>query len=417
MSEERTVQSAADPRHAVVAMIGNPVSDKGKGAKIDAQVMALLEADGERHGFDVIDLTGTSFDDSLNNARTRRDEYTHLVVVGGDGMIALGANAVGCSGKPLGIVATGSGNDFARGLDLPVNRIETAVEGIVGAIVRGSHIDVDMGRVTSLPGGYAVDAATGNLLDGMAERADTAESDGHSRAADPTVTSTDVAGPTGAVPAPTDDLPPIDRFYGGMLNCGLDASINDRANHSRLPGGSLRYFAAVLVEVTHLKRYGYHIKATLADGSVEERDLITPMVTVANSRHIGGGLEVSPYSRFADGLLDLIWIDHMPNALEIADAISKGYNGRLLASHIFGWKRVRDVEITRAAEGAEPPVLMADGEYIGHLPVKVAAQDRALRVLVPPAVARAHAEDDGSRTLAAIERDGRDPITGEFQKR
>ena len=76
-------------------------------------------------------------------------------MVGGDGMIALGANAVGCSGKPLGIVATGSGNDFARGLKLPVNRIETAVEGIVGAIVRGSHIDVDMGRVTSLDGGYA----------------------------------------------------------------------------------------------------------------------------------------------------------------------------------------------------------------------------------------------------------------------
>ncbi|MBW3093035.1 diacylglycerol kinase [Bifidobacterium sp. 82T10] len=388
MSEERTVPRQTPP--TVVAMIGNPVSDKGKGAKIDAQVMALLEESGERYDFDVIDLTGTSFDDSLNRARERRDDYTHLVVVGGDGMIALGANAVGCSGKPLGIVATGSGNDFARGLDLPVNRIATAVEGIVGAIVRGSHIDVDMGRVTSLPGGYAVDAATGNLLGAPDDRT------------------------TGAVSQPNADLPPIDRFYGGMLNCGLDASINDRANHSRLPGGSLRYFAAVLVEVTHLKQYGYHVKATLADGSVEERDIITPMVTVANSRHIGGGLEVSPYSRFADGLLDLIWIDHMPNALEIADAISKGYNGRLLASHIFGWKRVRDVEITRAAEGAEPPVLMADGEYIGHLPVRVAAQDRALRVLVPPAVARAHAEDDGSRTLAAIERDGRDPVTGEF---
>lgn len=58
-------------------------------------------------------------------------------------------------------MATGSGNDFARGLKLPVNRIETAVEGIVGAIVRGSHIDVDMGRVTSLDGGYAVDPSTG----------------------------------------------------------------------------------------------------------------------------------------------------------------------------------------------------------------------------------------------------------------
>ncbi|KAB8286938.1 DeoR family transcriptional regulator [Bifidobacterium ramosum] len=415
--------SSGTPR-TVVAMIGNPVSDKGRGAKIDAQVMALLDDAGRRHGFDIIDLTGTSFDDSLRNARDHRDDYSHLVVVGGDGMIALGANAVGSSGKPLGIVATGSGNDFARGLGLPVNRIATAVEGIVGAIVRGSHIDVDMGRVTSLPGGYAVDAATGNLLTCGADAVDdddvTMPTAAHGRRGDVSNRSGTMSPDMGRVGVDDDDeadgtvRPPIDRYYGGMLNCGLDASINDRANHSHLPGGSLRYFAAVLVEVAHLKQYGYHIKAVLADGSVEERDIISPMITVANSRHIGGGLEVSPYSRFADGLLDLVWIDHMPNVLEIADAISKGYNGRLLASHVFGWKRVREVEITRAAEGDEPPVLMADGEYIGHLPVKVTAQDRALRVLVPPAVARDHELDDGSRTLAAIERDGRDPVTGEF---
>lgn len=154
-------ESERNERRRVVAMVGNPTSDKGRGAKVDAQVLGLLEEAGRAHNFDVIDITGTSFDDSLNQARERAHEYDYLVVVGGDGMIALGANAVGCSGKPLGIVATGSGNDFARGLKLPVNRIETAVEGIVGAIVRGSHIDVDMGRVTSLDGGYAVDPSTG----------------------------------------------------------------------------------------------------------------------------------------------------------------------------------------------------------------------------------------------------------------
>lgn len=36
----------------------------------------------------------------------------------------------------------------------------------------------------------------------------------------------------------------------------------------------MRYFAAVLVELTHMKRYGYHIKATLADGTTDERDII-----------------------------------------------------------------------------------------------------------------------------------------------
>ena len=368
-------------RCRVVAMVGNPTSDKGRGAKVDAQVLALLEQAGATHGFSVIDITGDSFDDSLRQARERAHEYDYLVVVGGDGMIALGANAVGCSGKPLGVVAMGSGNDFARGLELPVNRIETAVEGIVGAIVCGSTIDVDMGRVVSLDGGRAVDPTTGDEYESEEE---------------------------GGAPAY-----PIDRYYAGMLSCGIDASINNRANHSHLPNGSLRYFAAVLVELTRMKRYGYHVKAMLADGSTEERDIISPLLTVANSRHIGGGIEVSPYSCFSDGLLDLVWMDHVPNVGECAVAVSNAYNGRLLASRVFGWHRVREIEITRAQDGDEPPLLMADGEYVGHLPVRVMAEDRALRVLVPPAVA-AQGIDDRQQVNDAIVRDGRDPLTGRF---
>ena len=60
------------------------------------------------------------------------------------------------------------------------------------------------------------------------------------------------------------------------------------------------------------------------------------------------------------------------------------------------------------------PVLMADGEYVGHLPVTVTAQAKALRVLVPPAVAHWHDSRSEEHIMAAIERDGRDPVTGEF---
>ena len=238
-----------------------------------------------------------------------------------------------------------------------------------------------MGLATSLQGGYAVDSSTGDELVGDSD-----------------------------VPL----HPAVNRFYAGMLSCGLDASINDRANHSRLPNGSLRYFAAVLVELTHMKQYGYHVKATLADGTVEEKDIISPLLTVANSRHIGGGIEVSPYSRFSDGLLDLVWLDHVPNVAECADAVARAYSGKILGCKVFGWKRVRDIEITRAQEGDEPPVLMADGEYVGRLPVKVVAQGRALRVLVPPAVVESQASNTEEKVLEIIKRDHRDPITGEF---
>ena len=44
---------------------------------------------------------------------------------------------------------------------------------------------------------------------------------------------------------------------------------------------------------------------------------------------------------------------------------------------------------------------MADGEYVGRLPVKVVVQDRALRVLVPPAVAESQAANTEEKSAGS----------------
>lgn len=360
-----------------VAVIGNPSAAKGAGAKYGTRVFELLGQAGHDHGFTAIDLTGTSYDDSLRIARDRWDDYDCLVVVGGDGMISLGVNVVGGTDKPLGVVAMGSGNDFARGLDLPVNRLETAVEGIVGAIVHRCQVGVDLGRVRSVPGSGSV-------------------------ALDPS---------TGAMPA---DPQPIDRYFAGMLSCGLDASVNDRANHSRLPNGTLRYLRAVLHEVTHFKKYGYRLECELADGTTQRRDLLTALLTVANSRHIGGGIAISPYSLFDDGMFDLVWLRHTPKLPELAKLLRWMYQGRVMAGRAMGWQRVRSVRISRSDEGLEPPSLMADGEYVGTLPVDVSVMRSGLQLLVPPAVAEGFERGVEDKVMEAIARDGRDPATGAF---
>lgn len=48
-------------------------SNKGKGAEVGKQVVELLQEAGRKHGFNVIDVTGESFDDSLANARIRQE--------------------------------------------------------------------------------------------------------------------------------------------------------------------------------------------------------------------------------------------------------------------------------------------------------------------------------------------------------
>ncbi|MCI1834958.1 MAG: diacylglycerol kinase [Bifidobacterium tibiigranuli] len=320
---------------AVVAMVGNPAANNGNGARANELVLGLLKQEGEQYGFDVVNLTGSDYEDSMTRVQDRLSGidggFDDLVVVGGDGMVALGVNALAGNPIPLGIVAMGSGNDFARGLGLPVNRAQAAVHGIAGAIVNGTHRDVDVGVISS-------SAAT------------------------------------------------TDRLFAGMLSCGLDASINDRANQSSLPYGKLRYFAAVLNEVRHIRSYGYHVRVVLEDGSVDERDIASPLLTIANSRHVGGGIELSPNSLFDDGLLDLIWLNQVPTFTQIVHAISKAYTGGLLGTGLFDWQRVRSADIGESSEGETPPVLMADGECVGRLPVSVGVSARSMRLLVPPAV-------------------------------
>lgn len=82
----RTSMSKTSHANTTVAVVCNPTSNKGKGAQVGGHVIDLLRGAGRKHGFDVIDVTGTSFDDSLANARRRGDEYDYLVAVGGDGM-------------------------------------------------------------------------------------------------------------------------------------------------------------------------------------------------------------------------------------------------------------------------------------------------------------------------------------------
>ena len=66
------------------------------------------------------DLSGRDADEALDLARAAvADGVEALVVLGGDGMVHLGVQAVAGTGTPLGIIPAGTGNDVARYFDLP----------------------------------------------------------------------------------------------------------------------------------------------------------------------------------------------------------------------------------------------------------------------------------------------------------
>lgn len=345
-------QPAARP----VGVVVNPTAGKGRAARAGTVVLDTLR----RGGHDVLDLSGRTADLALTRARRAVDAgaVRVLVVVGGDGMVHLGAQAVTGTPVPLGIVAVGTGNDFAPTLQLPVGDVDASCRALLAALDAG-------------PGGVrAVDVAA-------------------------------VSGP-GLVAGP-DVVGGSGRWVAGAVSAGLDATVNARANAMRRPRGSFRYTLAAVREVVSYRPWSYRLTfegvQPGADVTPDGLQLRTgpagsatwtgraALVTAANGPRIGGGVLVAPQARVDDGYLDVVVGTDLSRP-----AAALAFPSMFVGAHL----RHRKVHLVRArAVTVEPgpeawaageramPVAFGEGERLGALPLRVEARAGALRVLVP----------------------------------
>lgn len=220
----------------------NPNASFGRGRAVGPAVVTTLRG----LGHEVTSLTEPDFAQLLDAARAAvRQKPDALVVVGGDGMINLGVQALEGSRVPLGIVPSGTGNDMARGLGIPVGDTEAAIEHLATALQRPPRA-IDAGAI-----GFG---------------------GGRSR-------------------------------FACILSAGFDALVNERANRMTRPRGRSRYTIALLVELAKLRPIEYTL--TL-DGVVHrERALL---VAVANNLSFGGGMKVAPDASLDDGLFDVVLV-------------------------------------------------------------------------------------------------------------
>lgn len=292
-----------------IGLLINPTAGKHRGEQVGTRVADLLEAAGR----EVVDLTGLDASRAEGKARAAvaSGDIDLLVVAGGDGAAGLGANICADTDVPLGIVAVGTGNDNARELGLPVQDVDASVRRILAGGVRR----MDLGRVL------------------------------------------------------TDDGERV-RDYLGVLSCGFDAVVNERANNMLWPRGPQRYNLAILRE---LPVFGpIHYELTI-DGV--EREIDGMLVCVANGRAFGGGMKVAPSADVEDGLLDVVIVHDIPMAtfLSVFPKVFKGTH----TSHPA-------VEIVRGASiriATERIVSYADGERVAPLPLTVEAAPGALSIV------------------------------------
>src|SRR5713226_2203168 len=98
-----------------IAVLANPTSGRGRGAKLVPQVAGLLRSIGVDHSMHI--CAGPADPERL--ARQAADDGVDVVAaLGGDGQVGLCANALIGTDTALAVIPAGTGNDFARHLGL-----------------------------------------------------------------------------------------------------------------------------------------------------------------------------------------------------------------------------------------------------------------------------------------------------------
>ncbi len=136
-----------------IALLTNPTAGKGRGARAREIALPRLRA----AGFAVRNLVGRDADEALDLARQcAADGVEALVVVGGDGMCHLGAQAVAGTPIRLGIIPAGTGNDVARYLDLPRKDPAAAADRVIAGRTRTIDLARSGGRyfITVMAAGF-----------------------------------------------------------------------------------------------------------------------------------------------------------------------------------------------------------------------------------------------------------------------
>lgn len=144
-------------------LIYNPFSgDKSFKFELDVCISIFQEAGYEVHIFRT--LNKGDIDEHISNMD---DNYDIIVVSGGDGSINLVVSAMMKRGLaiPLGIIPSGTANDFASYLNLHSNNIEECCK----VIVNSNPVSIDVGRANDQ---YFINVCGGGLLANVSQNID-----------------------------------------------------------------------------------------------------------------------------------------------------------------------------------------------------------------------------------------------------
>ena len=249
-----------------------------------------------------------------------------VLIFGGDGTIHRHLTTLVRLGLPVLVVPAGSGNDFARALNL----------GSVRDSLRAWR-DFESGKTQA----RAIDLG--------------------------------VIRPAAA--------PERTHYFCCVAGCGLDSAVARRANQMprwlRRRGGYVLAFLPLL-----LKLPAFPMRLTCLNGDAVEENgedaqgKLTLLAAFANTQFFGDGMRIAPQADLTDGKLDVCRISTI-NPFKLFCMFPTVYFGHHLWMSEVEYSQAESVRVE-----TEPPLeIYADGEFVCETPVEIAVARGALRVI------------------------------------
>lgn len=125
------------------AVVVNPVSGKGRGAVLGAEVTGYMHS----HQVPYTLITASTSDALLHNLQSLSDalDLDGIIAVGGDGLVHLVLQVAAPKSIPFTVVPAGTGNDFAR----TIGTENATVEKILRNALETNPSKIDLGLVDS----------------------------------------------------------------------------------------------------------------------------------------------------------------------------------------------------------------------------------------------------------------------------
>ena len=301
-----------------------------------------------------------------------------ILIFGGDGTVHRHLADLVKLQRPVLVVPCGSGNDFARALNL--RSVKDSVEAwLKFSSGGGNERTIDLGVIAAQPHPQGQKPHSQSSHIGTAEAVSFSESPeavAAATASPPTV--------AGEAPAPRDSArhsgPGTGHYFCCVGGVGLDGEVARRAN--KLPRWLRGHGGYVVSLAPALLRFAAFPLTILTpqppDGWTTRSTRPTVLAAFANAPVYGGGMKIAPQARLDDGQLDVCLVTDI-DRFKLFCLFPTVYFGRHL-----GMPEVEYFHAERLRMETEHPLdVYADGEYVCQTPIEVGVAKGALRVVVP----------------------------------